>query len=209
MTSAMRGPFLDRVGCPAGEGEGGSGEGGGTPDPSSLPAGEGGAGEGEGDVKNPRLKQLSDEAARHRMNAKAEKDRADAAEAKATELETRTTELEERLHDQLIRGAFLLATTGKVTDSEAAWKLADMSKVLVEDDGTVKGMDEAIAAVVKQYPYLQPEDSGSVDDTTKALRERFPALEPSGRPMNSRPQGDNPVNTAALERKFPALRNRR
>ena len=158
------------------------------------------------------MKELSDEAARHRVNAKAEKDRADAAEAKATALETRTTELEERLHDQLIRGAFLLATTGTVTDSEAAWKLADMSKVLVEDDGTVKGMDEAIAAVVKQYPYLQPEDESKVSDNEKVLRERFPALQPSGpsgRPMNARHQGDNPVNTAALERKFPALRNRR
>ena len=50
----------------------------------------------------------------------------------------------------MIRGAFLLATTGKVTDSEAAWKLADMSKVLAEDDERVKGMEEVIAAVVKQ-----------------------------------------------------------
>ena len=175
--------------------------------PTLHPADE--SGSGESDVKNPKLKALSDEAARHRMNAKAEKERADAAEAKATELETRTTELEERLHDQLIRGAFLLATTGKVTDSEAAWKLADMSKVLVEDDGTVKGMDEAIAAVVKQYPYLQPEDPDAVDDTTKALRDRFPALQPSGRQTNGTRQGDNPVNLTALERKFPALRNRR
>ncbi len=143
------------------------------------------------------------------MNAKAEKDRADAAEAKASELETRTTELEERLHDQLIRGAFLLAATGKVTDSEAAWKLADMSKVLVEEDGTVKGMDEAKAAAVKQYPYLQTEDSDTVDDTTKALRERFPALEPSGRPTNGPRYGGDPVNLTALERKFPALKNRR
>ena len=91
--------------------------------------------------------------------------------------------------------ALLLAAAGKVTDSEAAWKLADMSKGLVEDDGTVKGMDEVIAVVVKQYPYLQTEDPGSVGDDEKVLRERFPALEPSGRPMNARHQGDNPVST--------------
>ena len=42
----------------------------------------------------------------------------------------------------------------------------------MEDDGTVKGMDEAIAVEVKQYPYLQTEDPDAVDDTTEALRER-------------------------------------
>ncbi len=142
---------------------------------------------------------MSDETARYRLSAKAEKERADAAEAKATELE-------ERLHDQLVRGA---ATIGKVTDSEAAWRLTDLSAVRVREDGTATGMEEAIAVTVRAYPYLAPEDPDKVDGTTKALRDCFPALEPSGRPTNGPPKGAEAANLGALERKFPALRNRR
>lgn len=78
----------------------------------------------------------------------------------------------------------------------------------MEEDGTVTGMDDAIAATVRQYPYLTPEDPDAVDATTKALRDRFPALSPSGRQTNARKVPDA-ANLTVLEKKFPALRNRR
>jgi hypothetical protein len=92
---------------------------------------------------------------------------------------------------------------GKVTDSEAAWKLTDLSGVEVAEDGAVTGTDEAIVAAVAKYPYLTPEDRATVDDTTKALRERFPALEPSGRPMNGPHRGADPVNLMAPGAEVP------
>src|SRR3712207_1343221 len=80
-------PTILRAGSTAGEGDG---EPAADPPP---PAGEGGADGDQPDepteeeLRNPRIKKLSDEAAKHRVTAKTEKDRADAAEARATKAE--------------------------------------------------------------------------------------------------------------------------
>ena len=137
------------------------------------------------DVKNPKLKKLSDEAAHHRNVAKAEKERADKAEAE--------------LRDARVENAFTHAAIGMVDDTDAAWKLADKSAIVVGDDGQVTGADEAVAAVLEKYPYLKRLESDDGTGTTQT--------QASGRPPTRKRTAD--VNRAILETKFPALQYHR
>lgn len=194
--------IFSRAGSPAGEGE--NGDAAGSTDPP-LPAdasteGDQDTGEqdAEDDVKNPRIKQLSDEAAKHRNNAKAEKERADAAETKATDLAS-------ALREARMFNAFVVAGIGKIADVEAAWKLADKVGVTVGDDGTITGMDEVIAKTLERYPYLSPQPAS---DAPEELVDKFPALQPSGRQTNGKAKLGDSLNRKALEGKFPALRSR-
>lgn len=192
--------IFSRAGSPAGEGEHGDATGSTDPPPPADTGTEGdeGTGQQEDDVKNPRIKQLSDEAAKHRNNAKAEKERADAAETKATDLAS-------ALREARMFNAFVVASIGKVADVEAAWKLADKVGVTVADDATITGMDEVVAKTLERYPYLSPQPAS---DTPEELADKFPALQPSGRQTNGKAKLGDSLNRKALEGKFPALRSR-
>ena len=147
------------------------------PDPSSppadtnrpLPPGDSAGEEGEGEVKNPRLKELSEEAARYRLNAKAEKERADRAEAELAALkaagegggegggEGKGDRSEETIRSLRLELAFLKANhtrTEPFKDVEAAMRMVDFGGVQVDENGVVTGLDEAIAYVAKKYPYM-------------------------------------------------------
>ncbi len=138
------------------------------------------------EIRNPRIKSLTNECARYRTAAKAEKERADTAETTVSEL---------RRHN-----AFLVAAAGKVTDLEAAWKLADQSAVTVADDGTVTGFDDVIASTLDRYPYLVP------DDEPMLPFQPLPTVS-SGKP-NARRIPVNDPNRRVLESRFPALKHR-
>jgi hypothetical protein len=184
---------MERAGAPAEE----EGEQNTEPASPPPPADDGNEGAGEDEVQNPRIKQLSDEAARHRTTAKAEKERADAAEAK-------TTDLEAALHEARMFNAFILAAVGKVADVDAAWKLADKVGATLAEDGAVSGMEDVVAATLRKYPYLSPKPA---EDLPEGLGDKFPALQPSGRQTNAKRQ-DGALNRSALASKFPALRRR-
>lgn len=183
---------------------------GGAPSPSgapSIPADTGGDDDDEhdgdeptvGDVRDPERQKLSREAARYRTSAKAEKDRADAAE-------TRIGSLEELVRGLVAQNAFLRAAGGTIADVDAAWKLADHDALTINDDGTVDGIDGALAQVIERYPYVAAQPTTEPDP----LVQKFPALLPSGRPTNAKRKTDTgALNVAALAAKYPALGRRK
>lgn len=94
--------------------------------------------------------------------------RANTAEAKIAELEpiaAKVPELEkqvekgaEQIKKLRIDNAFLTSDVEWV-DAEAALRLVDLSEVEIKDDGTVKGLKEALEALAKAKPYLvKPKD---------------------------------------------------
>lgn len=159
------------------------------PDPAEDSDVEDGS-EDEEEVNDPDAKVRSEEAKRYRIRAKQEKQRADQAEAT---LGTTRMEL-----------AFYRAALGhpeRITDVDAAFKLADLSIVRAEG-GAYTGLDAALTKVVERYPYLTDED-------TPAPVQRDEPLVASGRKMNpKRATTDGDYDTAALVKKFPALARR-
>ncbi len=182
-----------------------------------MPAGEDGSapGEDEGqddnddndnddqDVDNPRLKQLSDEAAKYRRKMKEWRQRAEEAEAKAGDT-VRTLRLELAFER--------LATRAKITDIEAAWRLVedDLKAVKVEDDQVdAERMQQIVDHVVERYPYLRDDyasqkEEGEGDPPSSPSGTSTNAA--SGRPVNGRRRSDAGADFGALARKFPALR---
>jgi hypothetical protein len=187
----------------AGDGDDGDEEGApsGAPSPPADDGADGGTDDGGTDdngsenVQDPERQRLSREAAKYRTAAKAERERADAAEA-------RTTSLEELVSGLVAQNAFLRAAGGTIGDVDAAWKLADHDSVRVNDDGTVDGIDEALAQVTERYPYLTKGPS----DVDPILVGKFPALAPSGRVTNAKRKTDGgSLSAAVLAAKYPAL----
>lgn len=68
-------------------------------------------------------------------------------EAEKARQETRTL----RTQSAIERAAFKAG----ITDTDAAIKLIDMSKVTVKDDGTIEGIDTAVQELLKARPYLK------------------------------------------------------
>jgi len=180
-------------------------------------------GEGsEGEVKNPELKKLHDENARHRNAAKAEKDRADKAEKRLRELDdANKSELEKAQRDakesreradkaeelnkkQAVKLAFFESgASAQFRNPATALRLLDLSEVTLDDDGIadtdeVKKLADALA---KAEPYLLKD--GSEDDVTGSDDTK----PPSGRQTNKKKSKDD-LNKEALVKKFPALQNR-
>lgn len=126
------------------------------------------------------VKQLRDEAASYRVKAKETEDRLKALEAQSKELPAKLLQalgLEpdpnknwekqvqeakvaaqaatEKANQRLIRAEVkVLAKDLGIVDPEAAFALADLSKVQVAEDGTVSGVREALEALAKAKPYL-------------------------------------------------------
>ncbi len=159
------------------------------------------------DVDNPRLKQLSDEAAKYRRERNEWRKRAEEAEAKVGDANAGETVRTLRLELSFER----LATRAKITDIEAAWRLVedDLKAVNIDDEGVVDAerMQQIVNHVVERYPYLR-------DDYAPQKEEGDPSSSPSGtstnaasgRPVNGRRRSDAGADFGALARKFPALR---
>lgn len=83
-----------------------------------------------------------------------------AQEAKAA-AEAKAKAAEERAKMALIRAAFAeQAIAHNLVSADDAFKLADLSKVTVNDDGTVEGVKEAVEQLVKEKPYLVKQTGG-------------------------------------------------
>lgn len=118
-----------------------------------------------------------------------------------TLLRRRCKPLENSLRDLCTENALLKAAAGKVSDVDAAWKLADKVGITLNDDGAITGMDDVIATTVERYPYLAPKPTEEVEPI---LAGKFPALVPSGMQTNKRKSGDNDtLNRAALGSEVP------
>src|SRR5690606_22904907 len=74
----------------------------------------------------------------------------------------RAAQATERAKRSLIKAAFTAeAVAANLVSVDDAFKLADLSGVEVDDDGTVTGIKEAVEALVKEKPYLVKQGQGA------------------------------------------------
>jgi hypothetical protein len=110
--------------------------------------------------------------------------------------------LKASIQELRIQNAFVTDNTHDWHDAKAALKLADLSGVTIEDDGTVKGLKEALEAVAKSSPYLLKPKAEADDDKGK----QTPPAGVSGVAGGGNGASGNDKN--ALARKFPQLAGR-
>lgn len=104
--------------------------------------------------------------------------------------------------------AFLLETqTQKIRwkNPKAALRLAELDDLSINEDGSVEGISDAIAALLKEHAYLVDEDKGSDEE-----EEEKPSAKKSksGSLVGSRTKGTKPDGKPTdeeLRRMFPAL----
>lgn len=122
----------------------------------------------------------------------AEKLKRDYAEAQATVEKLSTTNRELAL-----KVAFLSDNTYSWHNAERALRLVDMSQLEIQDDGSVRGLKDALKALATSDPYLIKQE---VKETNTA---------PAGTaPGNNGASGNNKPTTKGLEARIPALRTR-
>lgn len=94
-----------------------------------------------------------------RLAEMSEKERAEElarkAEEQAQQYAKQLEELQARVREEKIRNAFITAATAhNIAYIEDAWKLADLSAVEVGEDGSVKGIEDVVKALVENKPFL-------------------------------------------------------
>ena len=164
--------------------------------------------------KDPRIKELSDEAARRRIENKQlkidldaakstlkeiedkDKSEVERANAKMAELELKLEENNAALQQERIEKAFLASNKYTWHNSERALALVDLADVVI-DDGKVTGLDKALEKLAKSDPYLIK----TADDPPNGSG-------PTGTPAGS---GEGKGGKGAVDReklmvKYPALR---
>lgn len=99
--------------------------------------------------------------------------------------------------------AFERAARDTFVDTAAAWKLADRKLIRLADDGTVEGMDEAVADLIERQPLLV-----RADDEPGKKSEPNPFAGRSGRPAGKKARPGPGYDKAVLAKKYPALRDR-
>jgi hypothetical protein len=194
-----------------GDGDG-SGDGGADDDDNAGGAGD--TEDGNNSKGDKRVKELSDEAARRRNEAKQFKKERDEALAKLKEkedadlgeldkakktAEEATATVEKLKADNqrlLIDNAFLTSNKHSWKNPRAALRLVDLSEVEIDDEGEVTGLDKALDALAKSDPYLLA-DSGDDNDDGDST--------PTGQPPARQRSKGNPNREKLLE-KYPALR---
>jgi hypothetical protein len=129
----------------------------------------------------------------------------EATTARVTELQKTVDESSKTIQTLRINNAFLSANDFTWHDPEDAMRLADLSEVEIEEDGTVVGLKEALKKLAKAKPHLikkaEVKDDADVDDEDK---------NPSGSATNGRRKGGRAKpDRAALSKTYPVLATRR
>lgn len=188
----------------SGDGDGAEGSSDRGDDDSDANAGDQDGTDDDDEIRNPRLKQVSEEAKRHRLAAKAERERADDLQRQLDAAPGVTAITEARQERDFYREA-----VSEFNDIDAAWKLRDESLISTDVDGITTGIDAAVKKLKQSYPHLA--DDPTTDDTRKRTTQVPAAPGSGGSPTNPRRGGDgNSTPRKALDSKFPALaRNRR
>lgn len=156
----------------------------------------------EEDVRDPVARAVAQAEARMRhkfkpLKAELDQLRKTVGNAKGAEETIRTLRME---------NVFLRLAADTFHDSAAAFKLADLSKVTIGDDGTITGMEDVVDQLADSHPYLI-----RTPDTVADTDWQPPDL-PSGRPMNGprhNPAVKAAASDAALYKRYPALQRRR
>jgi hypothetical protein len=130
---------------------------------------------GEAAETRRRLKAIEDKQAEEADKAlEDQKKFKELADKRAEELET----LRETHRQSAIRNAVLLeATRLNIADPADAYQLADLSKAAIDDNDTITGVAEAVAALVAAKPYLVR--TGAPTPTPAPSAPKLPATNPS------------------------------
>ena len=107
------------------------------------------------------------EAAKAAQMTELEKAQAQIAEAQAAAAKA-TTEAEAikvQAAEAMLRAA-VISKAGAFNDPMDAWSFIDRSKIEANEDGTYKGVDEALAALAEAKPYLVKADSAQTGPGT-------------------------------------------
>lgn len=117
------------------------------------------------------------------------------------ELVAERDKLSADLKQTRLENAFFNDNTYEWKNPKTALKLADLSKVEIDEDGTVHNLKGALDALAKAEPYLIKEPSGE-DDKDKGGKGSTGALGTGGA------QGTQPNAVKGLAARLPALRTR-
>lgn len=123
------------------------------------------------------------------------------SESKAT-LEQR----DEALKQSRLELAFLRDNTYTWRNPATALKLADLSKVEVDDDGEVTGLKAALDALAKSDPYLLKSSDQDDDDKDKDKDDDQKPRGSTGSPNNRNRSGG--TDKKKLVSRFPSMRTR-
>lgn len=111
----------------------------------------------------------------------------------------RETKLEQETRRLKLENAFLSANKYAWHDPADALRLADLSDVEIEEDGTVIGLKEALRKLATEKPHLIKKAEGDGDKNG-----------PSGSPNNGRRKGEaKKPDRESLAKTYPVLRNMR
>lgn len=184
------------------------------------------------EVRNPRTKELSDEAARRRREARDWRQRAEAAEARLAELEVDDTAEDDDDEDQGGSGATGDARgqrRGSEGPPEADDEQPDHS-LRVENAFLRRAHAAGIAEVDDAWKLIDHSaitvsadgEVEGMDTAVLALTTKYPSLkggtqrgspstptQPSGRPISGKREQPSGYDAATLQKRFPALRRGR
>ena len=185
-----------------------------TDESAALGGTDNGQGDDGNDGKDIRVKELSDEAARRRIENKQlktaldealgklksiedkDKSEVERATSHAAELEAKLAELATALEQERIQKAFLASNKYTWHNPERALALVDLADVTIGEDGTVTGLDKALEKLAKSDSYLIKDSADDAGGST-----------PTGTPAGSGTKQDKgAVSREKLMAKYPALR---
>jgi len=106
-----------------------------------------------------------------------------------------------------LENAFVTDNKYKWKNPKTALKLADLSKVEVDDDGTVRNLTAALDALAKAEPYLLEEDT-SGDDDGSGGDSNGAGRGSTGAPAGGGRQADTKTDAKKFAARIPALRTR-
>ena len=109
------------------------------------------------------------EAARTAQMTELEKAQSEIAEAqaKAAKATTEAEAIKVKAAEALLQAA-VISQAGNFQDPMDAWSFIDRTKIEVQDDGTYKGIDEALKILTEAKPYLVKTDNGAPGPGTPA-----------------------------------------
>jgi len=120
-----------------------------------------------------------------------------------TEATQRAEKAEADLMKARLENAFFTDNSYKWKNPKTALKLADLSKVEIDDDGTVHNLKGALDALAKAEPYLIDSDEGSGDDDKDKGGKGSTGALGTGGAGNMKPDAKK-----VLGARIPALRTR-
>jgi len=178
---------------------------------------------GTPDAKDRRIAGLEEERQRHYDLRKEAETKLEAAEAEIARLkkdgttddetkqnlvrlERENADLKVKNSDLALENAFLKSNSHKWRDNEAALKLADLSKVELDDKtGQVHGLQDALDRLAANSPWLLADDSqGKSEKDEKPKRKTGDA--PGSQRSGSQSDKEAQAQKARLQSKYPGLR---